>query len=238
MAKQIEDSSWGNKISLRIAQRLRALRENEGMSAQDLANATEALGHPISRQVIANIESGRKASIGVAELFILAHCFGVNPMYLLFDMHEQDEPYEIVPDLEVPQWEAYKWAALRTNIINSYLSTSDFDEYRTAINMRDSYERSQRSAKKLIADISALRETGKLWMDKLDRGKKRLPDEEVEALIAEFSAQLESVQKDVDASEKMLDSLEVSYDDSWFDPGPVFQKYLDERWYRMSDPHG
>lgn len=235
MAEQIETSSWGNTLSLRIAARLRALREDLGLSAQQLSDDTKTLGHPISRQVIANIESGRRATIGVADLFVLAQCFGVNPMYLLFNMQEQGEPFEVLPGLEVPQWEAYKWAVMRTNVINAYLGTSDFDEYRTAINMRETLERARRDATNLREEIASIKETGKPHLHRLNEAVPAIPLENRADVIQQLSARLESAEKEVQSARSVLEEIGVTFDETWFDAASVLEKYRNERWDKLSE---
>jgi transcriptional regulator with XRE-family HTH domain len=55
-----------------------------GMSAQQLSTACKELGHPIARSVIANLESGRRSNVSVAEMLILATALNVPPATLLF----------------------------------------------------------------------------------------------------------------------------------------------------------
>jgi transcriptional regulator with XRE-family HTH domain len=52
-------------ISADVIAKLRALRQIQKVSAQKLADRVSALGFPVSREVIANWESGKKATICV-----------------------------------------------------------------------------------------------------------------------------------------------------------------------------
>jgi hypothetical protein len=54
------------------------------MSAQRLADRCAELGYPVPRNVIANLESGRKDSVSVAELLVVAEALEVPPVLLLF----------------------------------------------------------------------------------------------------------------------------------------------------------
>ena len=58
-------------LHARIAQAIRTNRHGR-LSAQQLADETERLGYGISRSQIANYESGRKKSLDVAELLVIA----------------------------------------------------------------------------------------------------------------------------------------------------------------------
>lgn len=70
-------------MNRRIARAVRDARGDE-LSAQDLADKTKELGHHITRDTIANLESGRKKSVDVAELIILAKALGVAPISLIY----------------------------------------------------------------------------------------------------------------------------------------------------------
>ena len=50
---------------------------------QKLADRTDELGMPIQRSVLANFESGRRETVSVAELIILARALEVAPLELL-----------------------------------------------------------------------------------------------------------------------------------------------------------
>ena len=65
-------------LHARIAQAIRTARQGR-LSAQQLADETERLGYGISRSQIANYESGRKKSLDVADLFVIAAALGVPP---------------------------------------------------------------------------------------------------------------------------------------------------------------
>ncbi|WP_256386260.1 helix-turn-helix domain-containing protein [Protofrankia sp. BMG5.30] len=87
---------------------MRHHRRRRGMSAQELADATAALGYPIARSVIANLESGRRSSVLVAELVILAKAIGVPPIVLLYPTGRKDT-VEALPGVELPLWTALSW---------------------------------------------------------------------------------------------------------------------------------
>ena len=76
-----QNPEWGEGVHQRIAQAIRSVREGR-LTAQQLAEETERLGHAISRSQIANYESGRKQSLDVAELLVIAAALGVSPLSL------------------------------------------------------------------------------------------------------------------------------------------------------------
>ncbi|MGW3626459.1 helix-turn-helix domain-containing protein [Streptomyces sp. NPDC000880] len=82
--------AWPDELAAVIAGELRRYRKAQKMSAQALADACTDLGLPIQRSVIANFESGRRTSIGVAELLVMAAALRVPPIALIFPMgHEE-----------------------------------------------------------------------------------------------------------------------------------------------------
>lgn len=66
-----------------IADRVRTLRAEHGLSAQRLADRMSELGISWKREVVANLENGRRGTVGVDELLALAIVFDVPPVTLL-----------------------------------------------------------------------------------------------------------------------------------------------------------
>jgi ribosome-binding protein aMBF1 (putative translation factor) len=52
---------WTDQVVATVAAEVRRRRKEKGMSAQELADACAEIGHPIPRNVIANMESGRRS---------------------------------------------------------------------------------------------------------------------------------------------------------------------------------
>jgi transcriptional regulator with XRE-family HTH domain len=73
-----------------------------------LADATAGLGYPITRSQIANYESGRKQSLDVAELMVLAAVLDVAPLELLFP-GKASHPVERLPGSAVTTSDAISW---------------------------------------------------------------------------------------------------------------------------------
>ena len=69
------------QIRTQIASAVRAVREKRQLSASALADATDGA---ITRDTIANLESGRKRVIDVGEVIILAKALGVSPLSLIY----------------------------------------------------------------------------------------------------------------------------------------------------------
>lgn len=82
---------WDRDTYERFGRALKHWRTNRGLSAQALADKTSELGYPISRGVIANMETGRKSSLDVCELIVLASALRVDPPILLYPPLPIDE---------------------------------------------------------------------------------------------------------------------------------------------------
>lgn len=91
----------GEGIGERVAKYRRAL----GVSAQKLADMS---GGSLSRSVVANIESGRKADVSAAELTHLGALLGVPPIALLLPVERPREQVK-VGDWQATVEEVVEW---------------------------------------------------------------------------------------------------------------------------------
>ena len=99
---------WQAAVTGGVAEAVRRFREERGMSAQDVAGACAKLGYPIARSVIANLENGRRSSVDVAEVLVLAKVLDVPPVALLVPVGEAGE-IEILPGQTISTDEALGW---------------------------------------------------------------------------------------------------------------------------------
>lgn len=99
---------WQAGVTGRVAEAVRRFREERGMSAQDVAAACAKLGYPIARNVIANLENGRRSSVDVAEVLVLAKVLDVPPVVFLVPLGEVGE-VELLPGLMYSTGEALQW---------------------------------------------------------------------------------------------------------------------------------
>lgn len=96
---------WAKELHQRVGASIRQARAGRGMSAQQVADKTASLGYPVSRSQIANYESGRKQSLDIAELLVIAATLDVPPISLLFGGHP-DRDVEVLPGQTVQTTEA------------------------------------------------------------------------------------------------------------------------------------
>lgn len=71
------------KPSENVAKNLAKVRRYRGISQADLAHDMTASGVPTTREKIANIETGRRADIGLDEWIAIAKCLCISPHLLL-----------------------------------------------------------------------------------------------------------------------------------------------------------
>jgi transcriptional regulator with XRE-family HTH domain len=110
-----QDQNWTEALHQRIAEAVKVARLGR-LTAQQLADETERLGYPITRSQIANYESGRKQSLDVAELLVLAAALRVPPVALLFP-NLPDGDVEVLPGQVMSSGEAMRWFTGETDPI-------------------------------------------------------------------------------------------------------------------------
>lgn len=99
---------WPAWVATVVASQVKRYRKARGMSAQQVADACSALGYPLQRSVLANFESGRRATVTVAELLVLAKVLGVAPILLIYPLGTEPTT-EALPGEHRRVWDALKW---------------------------------------------------------------------------------------------------------------------------------
>jgi transcriptional regulator with XRE-family HTH domain len=105
----VEAEEWKARLVQAIAQQVRKVRLERGISVQRLADiCTDEYGVPMKRSVLANFEGGRRPALSLVELIVIARILEVPPVHLLFPVGLQ-ETTEVLPDKVVDTWAALKW---------------------------------------------------------------------------------------------------------------------------------
>ncbi|MET9809040.1 helix-turn-helix domain-containing protein [Streptomyces halstedii] len=99
---------WVDRVQANVAGEVRRRRKEMGWSAQDLADRCEGLGHPIPRNVIANMESGRRAGLPLVDVIVLAAALETYPACLIFPVGYVDRTQELPLQGLVPTWDALR----------------------------------------------------------------------------------------------------------------------------------
>ena len=110
VAEKHDAAEWGERLSLGIGGRIRELRLRPGvnLSAQALADRTREYGHELKRSVIANLESGRRTNVSVADLLVLATALDVPPVMLVYPIGTESS-VEALPGYEMDTVAAMDW---------------------------------------------------------------------------------------------------------------------------------
>lgn len=101
---------WSATVVNTVAQQVRRYRKKQGLTAHGLADRTGELGFPVPRNVIANLENGRREAVSITELLVLARALNVPLLVLLFPVGTV-EAVEPTPGEQVSPWEALRWAS-------------------------------------------------------------------------------------------------------------------------------
>ncbi|MBY6438245.1 helix-turn-helix transcriptional regulator [Rhodococcus kroppenstedtii] len=109
---------WSQDIVERVGGEVRRLRGASvpPLSAQALADRTSALGHPISRAVISDLETGRRKGLDVSDLLALSAALRVAPAQLLFPKLPRGV-VQALPGLDQESHDALRWFGGETGLL-------------------------------------------------------------------------------------------------------------------------
>lgn len=102
--------TWTGRLAASVGERVKHYRTTREprMSAQQLADATEKLGHTLTRATIAGMESGKRGTVTVADILVLAAVLDVAPVLLVFPVGTT-RPVELAPDTYMDPLDAADW---------------------------------------------------------------------------------------------------------------------------------
>ena len=143
-------SDWQASVTARVAEAVRRFRDERGMSAQDVADGCTKLGYPIPRSIIANLENGRRASVDLAEVLILAKALDVPPVALLVPAG-QTGAMEILPGQTYSTDDALQWITGETML-------DDEPEEDTVEERFDEIRRHRQAVHNLLKSVSRAEE--------------------------------------------------------------------------------
>jgi transcriptional regulator with XRE-family HTH domain len=140
---------WTRRIGTYVA----ALRTERQMSAQQVADQTRELGYEVTRSTIANLESGRKESVSIVEIAMLAAALEVAPVRLLFDVREHE--VAALPDQTTSAVRAIDWWSALAPAPGSAEADHPSTEYAGPVELVRSYD----GAVKAIVAFESVRHT-------------------------------------------------------------------------------
>lgn len=103
-----QEPDWSARLALSVAREVRRHRQAQGLSAQQLSDRCAAVGMPIQRSVLANLESGRRTTVTIAEVLVLARALGVPPGVLIFPVGYERQ-VEVLPGARQEPLVALDW---------------------------------------------------------------------------------------------------------------------------------
>lgn len=168
----MSQTDWPAYIASVIAREVRRHRDSRKMSARQLAERCAALGMEIPQPVIANLENGRRPTVSVAELLVLAAALDVPPALLVAPLGHQ-ETTEILPGREMPTWDAVLWQAGEARLLDDKSGDQTEwlypDDDNAVVALYHEHDR-------LISDWERLAgEAGDEWLLVTDESGKKLP---------------------------------------------------------------
>lgn len=98
-------SDWADTLVEVFAESVRKRRDELGLSAQKLSDRTAAIGHPVSRAVISDLETKRRNRLLLPDALALAEALNTSLATLLYP-GMPDEYVEFSPVLDMPSLEA------------------------------------------------------------------------------------------------------------------------------------
>jgi hypothetical protein len=167
---------WEERLTKIVAQQIQNWRDVRGVTAVQLENLTENLGHRVSKSVIANLENDRRESISLAEFLVISAALDIPPILLLAPVGKVSV-MEILPGVDISPWEVRGWihGALAApyypqsheNWVQAQSVLSQFEAHRSLVRRFDNVQRRIRTL-----------------ADDLTQSRKSTPDE-IRTLITE-----------------------------------------------------
>jgi transcriptional regulator with XRE-family HTH domain len=151
-----EGLSWSSGWSAAIGRNIQAARGRAHLTGEQLARRTRDLGYEVTRSAIANIESGRRDTVTVQQVTVIAMALDTSPVRLLFDPTAPET--DLLPADPVSGIEASEWWSGNIRYLHSPLDPSD-RALTTPVN--DLYERRkvfqlQQALTQAVADLDRL----------------------------------------------------------------------------------
>lgn len=100
---------WVDQVMATVAAEVRRRRKELGWSAQDLADKCEEMGHPIPRNVIANMESRRRSNLPLVDVMVLAQALNTPPICLIYPVGYVDDVQRLPLQDSTSPLDALRW---------------------------------------------------------------------------------------------------------------------------------
>ena len=104
------NTDWEARFTQGVAGEIKRHRKARKWSAQKLSDECAALGLPLSRANVFDLENGRRPTLTVAELAVIARALDVPPVQLLYPVGYADEA-EVLPGVTSSPFDCARWFA-------------------------------------------------------------------------------------------------------------------------------
>src|SRR5690606_30065616 len=101
-----QSQPWAQRIAAGVGRRVRSYRTELGLSAQAVVDRCAMLGYDLKRSVLAEMENGKRATVSLPDVLVLARALRVPPLALMIDL---GSPAEVGPLERISGWETYEW---------------------------------------------------------------------------------------------------------------------------------
>src|SRR5690349_17710062 len=100
---------WVDQVMSTVAAEVRRRRKELGWSAKELADKCEEIGHLIPRNVIANMESGRRSNLPLVDVMVLAEALNTPPVCLLYPVGYVEDVQRLPLQDSTSALDALRW---------------------------------------------------------------------------------------------------------------------------------
>ncbi len=101
--------AWSARYTAVVGRQVALYRRRLRWSAQRLADECVSRGHPLTRSNIANLENGRRPSVGLPEVLVMAEALGVTPAALMLPLAGNETEVEVQPGSYLDPVFAWWW---------------------------------------------------------------------------------------------------------------------------------
>lgn len=103
-------NSWPKSLAAAQGRTIKHYRELVGLKHSELAERLTAVGVPMQRTTLVNIEQGLRKSMSVPEMFALGYVLGVPPAMLMIPLGLESR-VEPIEGQELDSWRAIEWVS-------------------------------------------------------------------------------------------------------------------------------
>lgn len=155
-----QQSDWAAAMAAGIGVRVARCRRERGLTAAKLADAMTQAGAPMTRQILANLEGGRRPTVSLAEMLALSYVLGVPLVALIVDPGAAT--VEILPEVETSPLDAVRWVTGERDLTDDGIHPTPYEIAAAPFGLLRLHEDAVREARQALQAY---------WLDRADEGK-------------------------------------------------------------------